>query len=34
VLEGDLSGAAYEAWFVLDDLAEIRTLAGMAQGHH
>jgi hypothetical protein len=30
-LEGDLSGAAYEAWFVLDDLAEIRRLAGMAQ---
>jgi hypothetical protein len=28
-LEGDLSGLAYEAWFVLDDLAEIRRLAGM-----
>ncbi len=28
-LEGDLSNMAYEAWFALDDLAEIRRLAGM-----
>jgi hypothetical protein len=30
-LEGDLSGLAYYAWAVLDDLAEIRRLAGMPQ---
>jgi hypothetical protein len=30
-LEGNLSGMAYEAWFVLDDLDEIRRLAGMPQ---
>jgi hypothetical protein len=30
-LEGDLSGLAYYAWAVLDDLAEVRRLAGMPQ---
>jgi hypothetical protein len=28
-LEGDLAGMAYEAWFVLNDLDEIRKLVGM-----
>jgi len=32
-LEGDLSGLAYYAWAVLDDLAEIRRLADMPQAN-
>ena len=28
-LEGDQEGMAYEAWFVLDDLDEVRRLVGM-----
>jgi hypothetical protein len=28
-LEGDLGEMAYEAWFVLDDLGEVRRLTGM-----
>ena len=28
-LEGDHDGMAYEAWFVLDDLDEVRRLVGM-----
>jgi hypothetical protein len=32
-LEGDLSGVAYYAWAVLDDLPEIRRLAGMPRAN-
>lgn len=32
-LEGDLGQMAYEAWFVLNDLDELRRLAGMPPSH-